>query len=116
RTNSTSDRIIKHWYHCSLSDLVTHALHDALPISLFKRDAHLCMYCGLRFPSSQLSRDHIRPLSQGGRDTWMNVVTACRRCNNLKDRKSTRLNSSHVKISYAVFCLTKKTHGLYEHT
>src|SRR5690606_40854631 len=26
-----------------------------------------------------------------------------------KDRKSTRLNSSHVKISYAVFCLKKKT-------
>src|SRR5690606_41886968 len=29
--------------------------------------------------------------------------------NTLKDRKSTRLNSSHVKISYAVFCLKKKT-------
>src|SRR5690606_40755194 len=28
--------------------------------------------------------------------------------NNQKDRKSTRLNSSHVKISYAVFCLKKK--------
>src|SRR5690606_40829826 len=27
----------------------------------------------------------------------------------LSDRKSTRLNSSHVKISYAVFCLKKKT-------
>src|SRR5690606_10116727 len=27
-----------------------------------------------------------------------------------KDRKSTRLNSSHVKISYAVFCLKKKNH------
>src|SRR5690606_24810338 len=27
----------------------------------------------------------------------------------IKDRKSTRLNSSHVKISYAVFCLKKKT-------
>src|SRR5207302_4738185 len=27
---------------------------------------------------------------------------------NHRDRKSTRLNSSHVKISYAVFCLTKK--------
>src|SRR5690606_41694127 len=27
---------------------------------------------------------------------------------NLEDRKSTRLNSSHVKISYAVFCLKKK--------
>src|SRR5690606_30394717 len=30
-----------------------------------------------------------------------------------QDRKSTRLNSSHVKISYAVFCLKKKTHTLY---
>src|SRR5699024_11824373 len=28
-----------------------------------------------------------------------------------KDRKSTRLNSSHVSISYAVFCLKKKTMG-----
>src|SRR5439155_2004982 len=28
------------------------------------------------------------------------------------DRKSTRLNSSHVAISYAVFCLKKKTYGL----
>src|SRR5690606_42037503 len=29
-------------------------------------------------------------------------------CQNCPDRKSTRLNSSHVKISYAVFCLKKK--------
>jgi 5-methylcytosine-specific restriction endonuclease McrA len=52
--------------------------------TLFKRDAHLCLYCGMRFPANQLSRDHIRPLSQGGRDSWTNVVTACRRCNNQK--------------------------------
>src|SRR5690606_40454248 len=30
----------------------------------------------------------------------------------LLDRKSTRLNSSHVKISYAVFCLKKKTNTM----
>src|SRR5690606_41314888 len=30
-----------------------------------------------------------------------------------EDRKSTRLNSSHVKISYAVFCLKKKTKYMY---
>lgn len=52
--------------------------------TLFRRDAHVCMYCGQRFPSSQLSRDHVTPLSRGGADTWKNVVTACRRCNNLK--------------------------------
>jgi 5-methylcytosine-specific restriction endonuclease McrA len=52
--------------------------------TLFRRDAHLCMYCAQRFPASELSRDHVRPLSQGGKDTWSNVVTACRRCNNAK--------------------------------
>ena len=52
--------------------------------TLFRRDGHLCMYCGQRFPSSQLSRDHVTPLSRGGRDAWNNVVTACRRCNNMK--------------------------------
>ena len=62
--------------------------HDYVPPlnnqTLFRRDAHLCMYCALRFPTRELSRDHVRPFSQGGQDTWANVVTACRRCNNHK--------------------------------
>lgn len=52
--------------------------------ALFKRDAHLCMYCGERFQVRDLSRDHVTPISQQGRDVWTNVVTACRRCNNHK--------------------------------
>ena len=52
--------------------------------TLFKRDANLCMYCGQRFGSGDLSREHITPLSQGGTDSWNNVVTACKRCNNHK--------------------------------
>lgn len=52
--------------------------------TLFKRDAHLCLYCGERFLASALSRDHVKPISQGGEDRWTNVVTACRRCNNHK--------------------------------
>ena len=52
--------------------------------TLFKRDANLCLYCGHRHPDAELSRDHVTPLSQGGRDIWSNVVTACKRCNNHK--------------------------------
>ncbi len=52
--------------------------------ALFKRDAHLCMYCGERFQVRELSRDHVTPISQKGQDIWTNVVTACRRCNNHK--------------------------------
>ncbi len=53
-------------------------------MALFKRDAHLCLYCGNHFKSIELSRDHVRPLSKGGLDDWNNVVTACKRCNNHK--------------------------------
>jgi hypothetical protein len=52
--------------------------------ALFRRDQSLCLYCGEQFPNFQLSRDHVRPLSQGGQDIWGNVVTACKRCNNFK--------------------------------
>ncbi len=52
--------------------------------ALFKRDAHLCMYCGSHFLDRDLSRDHVTPLSQSGADSWNNVVTACKRCNNHK--------------------------------
>jgi 5-methylcytosine-specific restriction endonuclease McrA len=52
--------------------------------TLFRRDANVCMYCAERFSTSELTRDHIQPLSHGGTDGWTNVVTACRRCNNHK--------------------------------
>ena len=52
--------------------------------TLFQRDDHLCLYCGDRFGHRALSRDHVTPISQGGRNHWTNVVTACTRCNNHK--------------------------------
>jgi hypothetical protein len=52
--------------------------------ALFRRDQSLCLYCGEQFPNFLLSRDHVKPLSQGGKDRWSNVVTACKRCNNHK--------------------------------
>ena len=52
--------------------------------ALFRRDGNLCMYCGERFRARDLSRDHIRPVSQGGQDEWTNVITACKRCNHHK--------------------------------
>ena len=52
--------------------------------TLFKRDDHLCLYCGNKFKTEDLSRDHVTPLFQGGKDLWVNVVSACKRCNNAK--------------------------------
>jgi 5-methylcytosine-specific restriction endonuclease McrA len=62
--------------------------HDYVPPlnnkTLFRRDANVCMYCGVHFMSRELTRDHITPISRGGTDIWQNVVVACRRCNNHK--------------------------------
>jgi len=49
--------------------------------ALFARDSYLCLYCGEHFPRSHLTRDHVMPLSRGGRDIWQNVVSACLHCN-----------------------------------
>ncbi|MGI9296749.1 MAG: HNH endonuclease [Gammaproteobacteria bacterium] len=43
------------------------------------------MYCGDEFSVSLLTRDHVTPLSRGGKDVWENVVTCCRPCNEAKD-------------------------------
>lgn len=51
---------------------------------LFRRDDHLCMYCGEHFLERDLSRDHVHPIVQGGQDVWTNVVTACKYCNSRK--------------------------------
>src|SRR2546430_7037718 len=95
------------------TEISTLSLHDALPISR-------------RLPAAArgerpADRDpHRRRL--GGR-THPRAEHRCRRLRDEavfgRDRKSTRLNSSHSQISYAVFCLkkkkTKNTHRAHVH-
>src|SRR5690349_22225617 len=76
------------------------SLHDALPI--FNRSGDVRGSCSATAepataaPAARRQKRHPR--------------AAARECRQpVRDRKSTRLNSSHVEISYAVFCLKKKT-------
>src|SRR5690606_42076884 len=92
----------------------TLSLHDALPILRSRRRS------GLRRAAS-FDGDLPRGQEAGGDPRGVQPCDERRREHDqqrlreeggghveLKDRKSTRLNSSHVKISYAVFCLKKK--------
>jgi hypothetical protein len=56
--------------------------------TLFRRDDHRCLYCGLQFSRTELTRDHVLPTSRGGIDRWENVVAACKRCNWQKDNRT----------------------------
>lgn len=45
----------------------------------------LCHYCGARFPSKELTMDHVVPIARGGSSTKGNVVPSCKSCN--RDKK-----------------------------
>jgi len=72
---------------------------------LFRRDQHICAYCGGEFSFLRLTRDHIRPISRGGRDIWMNVVTACRHCNGLKRNRTPE--EAGIELLYAPYIPNK---------
>src|SRR5689334_24361134 len=71
------------------TEIYTLSLHDALPIFRVGVHDHRAAHDPAR---AGVERDHVGRHGDG-------------------DRKSTRLNSSHSSISYAVFCLKKKTTG-----
>ncbi len=68
---------------------------------LFARDRNTCAYCGEVLAEEDLTREHIIPFAQQGRDHWMNVVTACKPCNH---RKSSRTpEQAHMPLLYAPY-------------
>src|SRR5688572_32495383 len=79
------------------TEIYTLSLHDALPI--FAQDTYSRLY-ERDFDISPRSLPRVDQ-----RTAWTNLVTYSE---DFRDRKSTRLNSSHSQISYAVFCLKKK--------
>lgn len=58
--------------------------------NVFLRDEYRCQYCGRRHSSSSLSLDHVHPRSQGGETSWINIVTACLKCNVRKGGRTPR--------------------------
>lgn len=64
--------------------------------NLFARDDNRCQYCGQRFPTSELSIDHVVPSCRGGTTTWENVVCACVKCNVRKGGRTPA--EAHMKL------------------
>jgi 5-methylcytosine-specific restriction endonuclease McrA len=52
--------------------------------NILLRDRNTCQFCGLLFPASELTLDHVLPRSRGGRSSWENLVACCYTCNNRK--------------------------------
>tara|TARA_R100000664_G_scaffold10265_2_gene16968 strand:+ start:814 stop:1329 length:516 start_codon:yes stop_codon:yes gene_type:complete len=48
------------------------------------RDNNRCQYCAKIFPTEILTIDHVIPKSRGGEKSWINLVAACKKCNQKK--------------------------------
>ena len=64
--------------------------------NIYARDRNICQYCGKRYPSSELSLDHIIPRRMGGKSTWSNIVCACTRCNVKKGGRTPK--QAHMRL------------------
>src|SRR5699024_12425746 len=84
------------FHHPATTEIYTLSLHDALPICQVERDGQRITQIG-HTGHPRVGRTGPVPVEG---PAHVHEVQA--------DRKSTRLNSSHVSISYAVFCLKKK--------
>ena len=49
--------------------------------NIFARDENRCQYCGKKYPTNELSIDHVVPRSRSGASTWENLVCSCVACN-----------------------------------
>ncbi len=82
----------------SLREFVQTARRPAFTrFNVFLRDRFSCQYCGRRFPTHELTFDHVVPRSWGGRTTWTNVVTACGACNLRKRNRTPRAASMPLR-------------------
>jgi len=68
---------------------------------LIVRDRHTCAYCAQRFRFDQLDMEHIVPSSKGGESSWMNLVAACKACNNRKADRTPE--AAGMKLHYVPY-------------
>ncbi|WP_328186972.1 HNH endonuclease [Marinobacter sp. OP 3.4] len=60
------------------------AIPQKMRFEVFKRDSFKCQYCGQSSPDVILHVDHIKPVSKGGDNSIVNLITACQGCNSGK--------------------------------
>src|SRR5207253_7563560 len=94
--------------HTAPPEIYTLSLHDALPIcGLIGRTGDRYEFVHVLLRDAVL-RLQLRPQRRALHQRIAVALDGSRAADTSVDRKSTRLNSSHVAISYAVFCLKKK--------
>lgn len=90
--------------HIAVPKVIRLVAYDRLPAqtvklnrrNLYARDRNMCQYCGEKYPTSELTLDHVVPRRLGGKNTWTNLVCACVACNSRKGGRTP--SQAHMKL------------------
>lgn len=81
---------------------------------IYVRDKYTCGYCGKKCNKHELTIDHILPISKGGKTTFQNCMTCCKKCNLEKGNKD--ISQYNHKIKHRLYTPTMQQyiHNLFE--
>ena len=91
-------------YKIAIPEIIVLTNYDNIPKreikysrqTVFERDRFICQYCGIEFPIKELTIDHVVPRSKGGKSTWDNSVSCCKKCNH--DKSDRTLAQAGMKL------------------
>lgn len=88
------------------------SLSKKIRFEVFKRDSFTCQYCGRSVPDVILEVDHIKPVSKGGDNEIINLITSCRDCNRGKSDREITDNSTVLLQQKELEALQEKRNQL----
>jgi 5-methylcytosine-specific restriction endonuclease McrA len=77
--------------------------------NIYRRDGHKCGYCESK---SNLTLDHIIPKSKGGKNSWTNLVTCCKKCNTKKDDRTPKQAGMKLLVKVYRPSFVEFVHGM----
>ena len=88
------------------------SISKKIRFEVFKRDKFTCQYCGRMVPDVILEVDHIKPVSKGGTNDIMNLITSCKECNRGKGATELSDDSTIKKQQRQITELAEKNEQL----
>jgi 5-methylcytosine-specific restriction endonuclease McrA len=89
------------------------SISKKIRFEIFKRDGFKCAYCGKTPPEATLEIDHVEPISKGGTDEMVNLITSCFECN--RGKSNIKLNMITPQIQENIEVIKAKEEQLKEY-
>lgn len=89
------------------------AISKKLRFDVLKRDDFACQYCGRTAEETKMTIDHIISIADGGKDTFVNLVSCCMDCNMGKGSRSVQEMRDKIQIKTEEFFISNVSNKIF---